>query len=62
MKGPSGQVEDRPVISLDLMPTFVAAAGDEVDKRLDGANLTPYPFVLQDGTLHLQRPAQQATP
>ena len=41
---PAGKVYDHPVIQLDLLPTFVAAAGGEVspDWKLDGVNLLPY--------------------
>lgn len=42
---PAGRLEARPVISLDLLPTFLAAAGEEkfrAKRRLDGVNLMPY--------------------
>jgi arylsulfatase A-like enzyme len=41
---PAGKVDDRPVISLDILPTAVAAAGGTVstDWQLDGVNLLPY--------------------
>ncbi|MFN0077024.1 MAG: sulfatase [Prosthecobacter sp.] len=41
---PAGQVDDRPVIQLDIHPTALAAAGVEIDPawKLDGANLLPY--------------------
>jgi arylsulfatase A-like enzyme len=41
---PAGKVDDRPVISLDILPTAVAAAGGQVgtDWQLDGVNLLPY--------------------
>ncbi len=41
---PAGRVEDRPVISLDIHPTAVAAAGGKIspDWKLDGVNLLPY--------------------
>jgi arylsulfatase A-like enzyme len=41
---PAGKRYDPPVIQLDLMPTFLAAAGVEVDPQwqLDGVNLLPY--------------------
>lgn len=41
---PSGRVVDAPVISLDLLPTALAAAGVTVpaDARLDGVNLLPF--------------------
>ncbi|MFT5031759.1 MAG: arylsulfatase A-like enzyme [Candidatus Binatia bacterium] len=41
-KIPGGQVDDRPVISFDAIATAVAAAGQEVDDRLDGVDLLPY--------------------
>jgi len=41
---PAGKVDDRLVISLDILPTAVAAAGGTVstDWQLDGVNLLPY--------------------
>ena len=39
---PSGKVYDRPVISLDIAATAVAAAGLPRDAKLDGVNLVPY--------------------
>jgi arylsulfatase A-like enzyme len=41
---PAGQVYDHPVISLDIHPTAVAAAGGIIPPlpRLDGVNLIPY--------------------
>ncbi len=41
---PSGKVDSRPVIQLDLLPTALAAAGAEIqpDWKLDGVNLLPY--------------------
>ncbi len=46
---PAGEVYKKPVISLDLMPTCIAAAGEKVDPewKLDGINLLPY---LRDET------------
>jgi arylsulfatase A-like enzyme len=43
-KLPAGNVEDRPVIQLDILPTCVTAAGGTVstDWQLDGVNLLPY--------------------
>ena len=40
---PAGTVQDKPVISLDLLPTFLSAAGLEPpqDRTLDGADLLP---------------------
>lgn len=37
-----GVVEDRPVSTLDLLPTFVAAAGGALPDDLDGVDLLPY--------------------
>lgn len=41
---PAGRVVDAPVISLDLLPTALAAAGVDVkpDAKLDGVNLLPF--------------------
>ena len=41
---PAGQVDDRPVIQLDIHPTILAAAGVPVkaDWKLDGVNLLPF--------------------
>jgi arylsulfatase A-like enzyme len=41
---PGGQVDDRPVIQLDILPTALAAAGVEVkpEWKIDGVNLLPY--------------------
>jgi arylsulfatase A-like enzyme len=41
---PAGKVYDHPVISLDIHPTAVAAAGGKIgaDAKLDGVNLVPY--------------------
>jgi arylsulfatase A-like enzyme len=41
---PPGQVDDRPVIQMDLLPTALAAAGTPArpEWRLDGVNLLPY--------------------
>ncbi|HEY1784880.1 MAG TPA: sulfatase-like hydrolase/transferase, partial [Pirellulales bacterium] len=51
---PAGTVYDQPVISLDLLPTAVAAAGGEVqpDWHLDGVNLLPYLTKKYDGVPH----------
>lgn len=41
---PAGQKIDFPVITLDVLPTMIAAAGEQVDPswNLDGINLLPY--------------------
>jgi arylsulfatase A-like enzyme len=41
---PAGRVDDRPVISLDIHPTALAAAGvtAQAEKPLDGVNLLPF--------------------
>jgi len=51
---PAGKVDDRPVIQLDLLPTFVAAAGGKVDPawKLDGVDLLPYLTGKNDGAPH----------
>jgi len=51
---PPGQVIDHPVISLDLFPTALAAAGIEKpnDLNLDGVNLVPYLTGERDGRPH----------
>jgi arylsulfatase A-like enzyme len=43
-KLPAGDVYREPVISLDIVPTAVAAAGATLpdDRRIDGVNLVPY--------------------
>jgi arylsulfatase A-like enzyme len=43
-KLPTGKVETRPVMNLDVVPTVVAAAGGSIDSasKLDGVDLTPY--------------------
>jgi arylsulfatase A-like enzyme len=41
---PAGRVDDRPVISLDILPTALAAASvmPPADAKLDGVNLLPF--------------------
>ncbi|MCF7817300.1 MAG: sulfatase-like hydrolase/transferase [Kiritimatiellales bacterium] len=38
---PAGQTIDTPVLSLDLLPTALSAAGAPIPKQLDGVNLLP---------------------
>ena len=51
---PAGETYDKPVISLDILPTAVAAAGGQIepDWHLDGVNLLPYLTRQNDGTPH----------
>jgi arylsulfatase A-like enzyme len=53
-KIPAGQTYDRPIISLDLLPTFVTAAGGEVDPawKLDGVDLMPFVSGQKTGQPH----------
>jgi arylsulfatase A-like enzyme len=41
---PAGKVDDRPVIQLDILPTALAAAGEQIrpEWKLDGVNLLPF--------------------
>ena len=41
-KIPAGKTYSKPVISLDILPTAVAASGGKVADNLDGVNLLPY--------------------
>ena len=51
---PSGTVDDRPVIQLDIYPTALAAAGVTVkpEWELDGVNLLPYLTGERSGVPH----------
>lgn len=50
---PAGKVDDRPVISLDIHPTALAAANALPQEiRLDGVNLLPYLTRDTDGVVH----------
>jgi len=49
---PGGQTFDHPVISLDVVPTALAAAGLPVDAALDGADLVPYLTGVKSGAPH----------
>ncbi|VGO15457.1 Arylsulfatase [Pontiella desulfatans] len=51
---PAGQVRDDIVSSLDLVPTFAAAAGTEPVKEADGIDLLPY-LTTADKTVDAQR-------
>jgi arylsulfatase A-like enzyme len=51
---PAGKIYDQPVISLDIMPTAVAAAGGQLpaDRIIDGVNLVPYLAGEKTGAPH----------
>lgn len=51
---PAGKTFDRPAISLDILPTALAAAGVEPapDWKLDGANLLPFLTGQKQGSPH----------
>ncbi len=53
---PKGKVYDHPVIALDMLPTFVAAAGGKPteDWKLDGVNLLPFLKGKDKGVPHKQ--------
>ncbi len=55
-KIPAGKVYSEPVIALDLLPTFVAAAGGHVEPgwKVDGVDLTPYLNGKKTGRPHEQ--------
>jgi arylsulfatase A-like enzyme len=39
---PEGKTYSKPIISLDILPTAVAAAGGKVAANVDGVNLLPF--------------------
>jgi len=51
---PAGQVDDRPIIQLDIHPTALAAAGvmAKPEWKLDGVNLLPYVTGEKSGAPH----------
>jgi autotransporter-associated beta strand protein len=51
---PAGEVYEQPVISLDILPTALAAAGVEAppDWKLDGVDLLPYLTGEKEGAPH----------
>jgi len=51
---PENKKIDFPVISLDILPTAIAATGNQVDRewRLDGVNLLPYLTGAKEGIPH----------
>lgn len=53
-KVPAGKVYSNPVIALDLLPTFVAAAGGKPDAswKLDGVDLVPFVNGKSKGVPH----------
>jgi arylsulfatase A-like enzyme len=51
-KIPAGKVYDSPVISLDIAPTALAAAGGKTDPGFDGTDLLPYLTGANAGAPH----------
>ena len=49
---PAGKTCSKPVISLDILPTAVAAAGGKVDGKVEGVNIVPYLNGEKSGTPH----------
>jgi arylsulfatase A-like enzyme len=49
---PAGKVDDRPIVTLDVLPTALAAAGASAPSDLDGRNLLPFLKGEQAGTVH----------
>ena len=49
---PAGKVESRPVSSLDVLPTALAAAGANSPRKLDGVNLLPHLTADPPASLH----------
>jgi arylsulfatase A-like enzyme len=51
---PVGKTYDEPVISLDIFPTAVAAAGGQLpaDRKLDGVNILPHLLGQASGPPH----------
>jgi arylsulfatase B len=51
-KIPAGMVYDKPVISLDILPTVTKAAGAEAPSEIDGVNLMPFLTGINSGQPH----------
>jgi arylsulfatase A-like enzyme len=49
---PAGEVYRKPVISLDILPTAVAAVGGAAPRDVDGVNLLPYLTGRKDAVPH----------
>ncbi len=49
---PAGTTYSKPIISLDILPTAVAAAGGRVDGKVEGVNLLPHITGKGSGTPH----------
>ncbi|MDZ4800283.1 MAG: sulfatase-like hydrolase/transferase [Bryobacteraceae bacterium] len=49
---PAGKTYDKPVISLDILPTAVAAAGGPAPTGIDGVDLLPFLTGKNSGTPH----------
>jgi len=51
-KIPAGKIYDQPVISLDVLPTALAVAGQQAPKNCDGVNLLPHLTGKNNGPPH----------
>src|SRR5687768_490293 len=49
---PAGKVSEQPVIQLDFLPTALAAAGAEMDEKIDGVDLLPFLTGKNKGAPH----------
>ncbi|MCB1122850.1 MAG: sulfatase-like hydrolase/transferase, partial [Verrucomicrobiae bacterium] len=49
---PAGRVDDRPVLSIDLMRTALELGGAPLESKLEGVNLIPYLTGKQSGLPH----------
>ena len=49
---PAGQTYDHPVMHIDILPTVLAAAGQELPANLDGENLLPFLRSEESGPPH----------
>ncbi len=49
---PAGKTYSKPIISLDILPTVVAAAGGKVDGKVEGVDILPYITGKKTGAPH----------